>query len=164
LTEGTSIANSPIWFSSSSSKNKHIASNITNPISINVITDIGDCETKNKITYITDSGVKTTWTGTSAHDICNQLKTTGVTLSIEQATNSNILSWEDGTTNLASSILKVLILLLAVILMLAVIGIFYLHITNNTDISASEFIKSVIVIIIIEVLIICLMEYISTIV
>lgn len=165
LTEGISRDFSPIWFSSSSNSEKHIASNLTNSVDVLVITDLGDCDTKNYIKYTTDSGIITEWKGQAAHDICNQLKTIGLTLSIEPALNSNIISWINGTTNVSSSILKSLILILGIILLVGVLSIFYLYSKNNfQEVSIEQFIKAVIVFIILEILIIALMTYISDIV
>jgi len=161
LTEGVNREYSPIWFSSSTSTEKHIASNLSDAVTILVITDIGDCETKNLVTYTTDTGVVTTWTGTQATDICNQFKTTGVQLTIEPATNSNILDWEDGTTNLARTILKLLVGFLALGILIVATGFFYLVAKDNfMYIDSFGIINYIVVVLITVILYIVLINYI----
>jgi len=160
LIEGISRQYSPLWFSSSTPTTKHIASNLSESVNVDVIASLGDCSTKNLLTYTTDSGVTTTWKGTEARKACNLLESTGLTLTIEPAQNSNILTWEDGTTNLSGMILQALIVILGLGLMILALGIFYIYAKDNFgQIEPLQFIKACIVFIIVEVLIIALMEY-----
>jgi len=164
LTDGITIANFPLGINTQGDT-KHLTSTLINSISLPVISDIGDCDTKNYISYTTDSGVKTEWKGTQAHTICNQLKTTGLTLSIEPSTSSNILTWTDGTTNLASTILKILIGFIALaILVIGILGI-SMHLKDNVnELSSNDWIKYGVAFLIILILGVALMGYISEII
>lgn len=46
----------PIWFSSSSNTEKHIASNLSDTVNVTVIFNVKDCDTIGSITYRTNSG------------------------------------------------------------------------------------------------------------
>jgi parallel beta-helix repeat protein len=51
LTEGISRQYSPIWFSSSSNTEKHIASNLSESVSVDVVFEVSDCENYRVIDY-----------------------------------------------------------------------------------------------------------------
>lgn len=163
LTEGISRENSPIWFSSTTATSKHIASNLSQSVIVSIITNIGDCITKNKITYTTDSNIKTIWIGNDAKTICEQFKMTGVALSIEPAQNSNILSWEDGTTGMQTSILKLVIGFIALLItIIAVAGVIMYVKVIGSNINIEQIVMILITILICVILGGILIDYIYT--
>ena len=149
------------WFAQSSLTEKHIASNLSNDVSVVVVTNLGDCTTKNKVTYTTDSGIKTTWTGDRATEVCEQFKTSGVTLLIEPAQNSNVIAWENSTTSLSRTILKITILFLAISALLVSVTIIMFYVKNNFDsINLLDFAKMTIFVLIYIVLMIIVINHI----
>lgn len=170
LTEGTSRQFSPLWFSSSSSTSKHIASNLSQAITANVIirseNSWGDnCDNINKITYTPEGGTTTTWTGGTAKDVCRSLTTTGYALTINPAANSNELDFEVGTTSLATNFLKILMGFLAIAVMLfAVVG-FMMYVKNNfQDISVIQFVQYGVLLLLFTIIMIVLINHIANVI
>lgn len=98
LTEGVARTNSPIWFSSSSDIEKHIASNLTDTINVSVYINKSNsysCNSIKSITYSSNTGTyKRSYNGNDAQDLCSD--TTGIismgNLEIEQASSSGVIS------------------------------------------------------------------------
>lgn len=167
LTEGTSRTNSPlniIRISKSKIKITNSVDSITVPVIIlNQAVYGKNCENVNKVTYTTNSGIKTVWSSNSAVDICNQLTTNGYSLLIETASGSNELEIEYSITSLARTMLKLLVGFLALSLLgFSSIGIF-LYVRNNfSDISTFDYIKYAISLLIILILYLVLINHIVT--
>jgi hypothetical protein len=162
VTEGVSIANFHLSINSIGNS-KHITSSLDQQIDIEVIADLGDCDTKNYVSYTTDSGIKTEWTGREATNVCNNLKS-GLILSVEPATNSNIITWTDGTSSLSRNILQILIVLLGLTVVIVVISFSYIYARDNfDDIKLDEFVKYGITVLLVLILVTALILYIVTI-
>lgn len=154
ITEGYSRFNDPISITSSGNS-KIINSQLSNSITAPSYIDLGDCSTKNDITYLSNR-----YQGQAAHDFCNNLKS-GLTLEIDPGTNT--ISYTNGTTSTSSSILQILIVLLGVGLLIVTLSFAYLNIKDNfTEIPFDQFAKYCITVLIILILEIALMVYIST--
>lgn len=129
LTEGQNRQYSPIWFSSSTSNEKHIASNLTDSVNVTVILDLGNCDTKNYLKYVSDKGTTYTWSGRDAQAICKIFVTTGLELPIDTASASNIISWVDvpysvmGSCTTSGTILITVIGYLGIVFLVMIFGI-----------------------------------------
>lgn len=165
LTEGVSRQNSPLWFSSitspSGKKNWHIANNVPDLTNVPIIVSISnDCSELSKITYTTDSGIVTTYTGQSAKNFCDN-RVVSMDLDVEQATSSNELEMEFASNSLVSSILRIIIGLLAllVVVFTAGTGIYYLK-NNFQRLDLQQIITFAVSVLIFTLLVIMLINYI----
>lgn len=97
LTEGVTRENSPLWISSSTTTEKHIASNLTNTINTTVVLNVADCDTLGSISYTSDTGIykinytkSAGWFYQGQTYTCSNNKATIENVPIEKATNSNV--------------------------------------------------------------------------
>jgi hypothetical protein len=103
----TPRANSPIWFSSSTNTEKHIASNLSQTINASVIVDT-NCASISSGIYRSDTGLYNhTYTRTELRAICSGNHLTFTNIEIEPATASNIFyltynSYTDETIGVCS--------------------------------------------------------------
>lgn len=123
LTEGVTRAHSPVWFSSSTNTNKHIANNASNTIpNLTVLFNVDSCSTVGKITYTTNSGTKTVYYP-SDYTCSDSIVT--INLNVEPASSSNELEIEYGCDNSARTGFRLVILISS--LMLPLIIVLYLR-------------------------------------
>jgi hypothetical protein len=87
LTEGINREYSPIWFSSSSNTEKHIASNLTDSVNVSVSFNVDSCENLGTITYKSNTGVQTL--SFDGRPYCLNKVVTISNILIEPATSSN---------------------------------------------------------------------------
>lgn len=90
VTESIARQNSPIWFSSSTSTEKHIASNLTQSINATVIFDVSSCDNLARIDYTSDTGTYTQAFPGTGYTCANNVVTININ-NIEPAQNSNII-------------------------------------------------------------------------
>ena len=107
LTEGVSRENSPLGFGSSSNEVKHITNSLQDSITSNIIFNVASCDQTGKITYTTDSGIKTIYQK-GDYDCSNNQAS--LTLVVEPSMSSNILEIEYGCDSMAKSGFFILIL------------------------------------------------------
>lgn len=138
----------PLWFSQSTLTEKHIASNLTNAINATVVVNPSsswgsNCENINQVKYTTNSGRITLYQGQNAINACKSLTTSGIVLSIEPATNSNVLEFGIGTTPLVSNIMRnILIVFLALTVVIFAAGGIMMYVNQNfNSISTMDFVK-----------------------
>lgn len=170
VTEGVSRQNSPITFSTNvledGNKNKHIVSTLSDNVVVLTKISIGgySCNTVNQIDYTPYGGVTQTYNDNLARSICEDLTSTGYVLTINGGGSNNlVISYN--TTTIASSILKVLIGLIAIIILISLVGMFYLQNQDKIlSMSGKEFIQAAVTLLVIVILGIVLMNYIATLV
>lgn len=98
LTEGVARNNSPIWFSTSTSSAKKIASNLTETINASVSFSVDSCSTLESISYISHSG-NYTKTYLSSEYSCSDLTVTLNVTGLEPASGSNNFSISYSTSD-----------------------------------------------------------------
>lgn len=92
LSENVNRSNSPLWFSQTQNLIKHIASNLSSSIYVNVIVNTTlNCGQIKMFKYTTHSGTITRLFGNEAIAACGNATTTGYLLYVEPAQSSNIL-------------------------------------------------------------------------
>ena len=120
---------------SGTSTSKTITSSLTQSINATVIPDLEDCNTVNKITYN-----DLEWEGSNARTVCNSLTSGSYTLEIDSGTN--LLEVEYGTSSLASNVLRMMIVFLALIAVLfAIFGFYNAKQGFLENVSLDKFIK-----------------------
>ena len=159
LTEGVTRTKSPLWFSFSTTEEKHIASNLTDTINATIIFNVRSCDIKS-ITYISDSGISY-GTGYSCN---NKIVTIGVLNYIDPATSSNVLLISyNNLVGLASTIIRLLIGFLALIVLgSALVGIFIYTKNNFQEVTLLTLMNYFILLLITLFLMVALISYIIT--
>ena len=158
--------NSMVYFTVNTATSKHIDSILDKPITANVKLNAQNvwgtnCNNVNKIYYTANGSSTLTYDGQSAKDVCRAFIGDGYSLTINPATGSNEITFEVGATELSTSILKLIVGFIALlILMFAVVGIL-IHVKNNfQEISLASFITYSVTLLIITVMGIMLINYI----
>ncbi len=97
LSESSPRQFSPLWFSSSSSTSKHIASNLSQTISgVTVIISVNNCDSIGSMTFTPDSGNNIQTFNKNQFTCISDNQASLVLNYIEPALNSNILEWSYG--------------------------------------------------------------------
>jgi hypothetical protein len=117
LTEGINREYSPIWFSSSTDTEKHVASNLTEPISIQVNFDVATCESLGAIRYKSDTGAYSQDFYPSDYS-CNNNVVTINSVTIETASNSNEFLIEYGCNSIQRAGYLIVMIFASLILVL----------------------------------------------
>lgn len=81
---------SPIWFSSTSNTEKHIASNLTSTVTVPVIFAVSRCDNLQSVYYVSDDGSQTQTFTDEAVNNCNNNQVI-LNLQIDPATASNVI-------------------------------------------------------------------------
>lgn len=158
---------SPIEITSSTNKKIKIASTLTDEVTVPVVLTLNgawgdDCKNVNKITYTKSGGTPVEYTGESARTVCKSLTTSGYPLPLAYSTSSNEIEFEIGTTSLATTALRILLLFLALIVLASAISFPYALSQNDFDsVDVIKFLKYAVVLLVIVILTIVLMTYIA---
>jgi len=89
LTEGVSRIHSPLWFSSTTSTSKHIASNLTDTINATILFSVSSCDEINSINYISNTGAYNKLI--TSYSCSDSIVTISNLEGIEQSSSSNEL-------------------------------------------------------------------------
>ncbi len=158
LTEGVTRTYSPLWFSFSTTKEKHIASNLTDTINATVVFNVRSCDIK-FITYTSNSSNTIYEPGYSC---VNNTVTIENLRDIEPAIGSGVLKISyNNLTGLASTIIKLLIGFLALIVLgSTLVGIFIYTKNNFQEVTMLTLMNYFILLLITLFLMIALINYI----